>query len=71
MGIMSFKAETEIKIKHMEEKDKKVEKFGNLRRNWLIKLIKKVRNRIVKLIKKGGKIEHQSYNNTLLEKICT
>ena len=55
MVILSFKALTKIKMKHMEEKDKKVGKFENLHINLILKLMKKGRNGIKKLIKKGGK----------------
>ena len=42
MVFMSFKDQTKIKLKHVEEKDKKAEKFKQLCRNGIIKLIKKV-----------------------------
>ena len=42
MVIMSFKAQTKIKLKHMEEKDKKAGKFEHLRKNRILKSIKKV-----------------------------
>ena len=35
MVIMSFKAQTNIKLKHSEEKDKKVGKFKHLCRNLI------------------------------------
>ena len=62
IAIKSFKAQPNIKLKHMQENDKKVGKFQHLQRNWIIMLIKKGRNRIMKLIYKGGKVEYLCRN---------
>ena len=51
MVIKSFKAQTKIKLRHMEEKDKKAGKFEHLCRNWKTKWIKKCTNVIINILK--------------------
>ena len=42
MVITSFKAQTKMKLKHIEEKDKKARKFEHLHRNKMKSKLKKV-----------------------------
>ena len=59
MVITPIKAQTKIKLKHMEEKK---QKNGKICRNWTKKLIKKVRNWTIKLIlKRQEKVKN--FNN--------